>query len=166
MSADYRVTFVCLGNICRSPMGEAVLRQRLTTSPLANRVIVDSAGTAGYHIGEDAHPDTISVLATSGYPLDHSAKQITEHWVGDVNLAVVMDTSNYANVQRLIEKSRVDTELRMLRSFDPALSNIAEPDSALDVPDPYDKTFDEFVSVLAMVERSVDGLVKHLESTL
>ena len=77
-----------------------------------------------------------------------------------------MDTSNYANLQVLMEKTDAHSELRMLRSFDPALADITEPDPELDVPDPYYGGPEGFDLVLDMIERAVDGLVRELPARI
>lgn len=162
MTTPYRITIICLGNICRSPIGEAVLRDRLAAVGLTEQIAVDSAGTGDWHIGQGANAKSITTLNQHGYQLDHTARQITPSWFADIDLALVMDTNNFADVAALIEISGAQVELRMMRAFDPALSGIAEPDPALDVPDPYHGTMDDFLSVLRMIEAACDGLVTEL----
>ena len=163
----YRITVVCLGNICRSPMGEAVLRDRVHRAGLADRVLVDSAGTGDWHLGYPADARASSVLLAAGYePWDHTSRQITANWFADIDLVLAMDESNYTDLQWLIERSGWEPELRMLRSFDPELSAIPEPDSRLSVPDPYYGGADGFDLVLDMVERGVDGLISELPQRL
>ncbi len=70
----YRVTTVCLGNICRSPMAAAVIRARVEVVGLKARVRVESAGTNGWHIGEDADPRALQALRAAGYDLKHSGR--------------------------------------------------------------------------------------------
>ena len=164
MTADrpYRVTVVCLGNICRSPLGEVVLRDRVTKAGLADRVLVDSAGTGDWHIGHDADPRARQTAADFGYEMDHTARQITPEWFAEIDLVIAMDDSNYANLQRMIDESGSDVELRMLRSFDPELSHLDEPHDGLVVPDPYYGDNADFVEVLRMIERACEGLVREL----
>lgn len=162
MSKPYQVTVICLGNICRSPIGEAVLRDRIAEVGLAEQITVDSAGTGDWHIGQGANAKSITTLNQHGYQLDHTARQITPSWFEDIDLALVMDTKNYSDVGALIEISGSQVELRMMRAFDPALSGITEPDPALDVPDPYHGTMDDFLTVLRMIEAASDGLVSEL----
>lgn len=165
-SRPYQVTIVCLGNICRSPIGEAVLRSRLDAAGLATQVLVDSAGTGDWHVGQGANVRSIAVLNANGYGHDHTARQINEGWFAAIDLAIAMDCSNYADLKRLIPASAPHTQLRMLRAFDPALSHIPEPDQRLDVPDPYHGTDEDFVTVLRMVETAVDGLVAALPALM
>lgn len=158
----YRVTIVCLGNICRSPIGEAVLRDRLSRSDLAGMVEVDSAGTGDWHVGQGANPRSVRVLEENGYRQDHTARQIDGGWFAGIDLVIAMDTSNYADLKALLPRSAPHVELRMLRAFDPTLAGIPEPDPRLDVPDPYHGTDADFVTVLRMVEAAVDGLMTAL----
>lgn len=162
----YRITVVCLGNICRSPIGEVVLRDRVEQAGLADLVAVDSAGTGDWHIGHDADPRTVQVLLDHGYAIDHAARQITHDWFEAIDLAIAMDTSNYANLERLMAMADASTELRMMRAFDAELHGIKEPDERLDVPDPYYGGPEGFVEVLGMIERAADGLVAQLPARL
>lgn len=164
--SDFRVTVVCLGNICRSPIGEVVLRDRINRAGFAERVIVDSAGTGDWHVGQGANPRSVAVLDAHGYPHDHRARQIDASWLPEIDLALAMDVTNFRDLQVLIAESGASTELRMLRSFDPTLSGIPEPDARLDVPDPYHGTDNDFLTVLKMIEAASDGLVTELPALL
>lgn len=162
----YRVTVVCLGNICRSPLGEVVVRDRVERAGLGGVVAVDSAGTGDWHIGHDADVRARSTALAHGYDMDHEARQITPDWFEEIDLVVAMDANNYADLQRMIERSGSDVELRMLRSFDPALAHLREPHPELEVPDPYYGSEEDFVEVLHMIERAADGLVDELPTRL
>lgn len=164
MPPPYRITVVCLGNICRSPIGEAVIRDRLGRAGLAGQVVVDSAGTGDWHVGGLADPRSTAVLEANGYALDHRVRQIGPKWFPDIDLLLAMDASNYRDLAAM--GAVASTDLRMLRSFDPACAGIPEPSPALDVPDPYYGGADGFAEVLAMVERSSDGLISALEQRL
>ena len=155
----YRITVVCLGNICRSPIGEAVLRARIEEAGLSGRISVDSAGTGDWHLGQGANPRSVAVLSEHGYPLDHRARQITPDWFEDIDLVLAMDAPNYADLARMQRGTRA--ELRMLRSFDPELAHLTEPDPQLDVPDQYYGGPEDFLEVLRMVERASGGVVAH-----
>jgi protein-tyrosine phosphatase len=160
---SYRITVVCLGNICRSPIGEAVLKARLSEAGLADRVTVDSAGTGNWHLGHDADPRALATLDAHGYAHNHRARQITPAWLEDIDLVVVMDEANYADVSRMLVRSSAGTDLRMMRSFDPELASLVEPHPDLDVPDPYYGGPEGFVEVLHMIERAADGLVETIK---
>lgn len=154
-----RITVVCLGNICRSPMAEAVLRDRLAAAGLAEHVAVDSAGTGDWHLGYPVDPRAQAALARAGYALEHHAQQVDPTWFPRIDLALAMDTANHADLLAMRDIAGTPTRVRMLRAFDPALAEIAEPSPELDVPDPYYGGDDGFAHVLAMIEGAVDGLV-------
>ena len=158
----YRITVVCLGNICRSPIGEAVLRTRLARAGLADRVVVDSAGTGDWHIGHPADPRALATLDAAGYPHAHVARQIGPHWMDDIDLLLAMDEANYRDLQRMLPADGSGPELRMMRSYDPALAALPEPSTDLAVPDPYYGGPEGFVEVLQMIEKAADGLVDDL----
>lgn len=160
-SRPYRITVVCLGNICRSPIGEAVLRARIDEAGLADRVIVDSAGTGDWHLGQGANPRTLAALDAHGYRHDHTARQISPDWLADIDLLLAMDAANYADLEQMIARSGITPELRMMRSFDPDLAGLPEPHPDLDVPDPYNGGPKDFDEVLLMVERASGGVVAH-----
>lgn len=164
--APYRITVVCLGNICRSPIGEVVLRDRVEQAGLGDRVQVDSAGTGDWHIGHPADRRAIETLLDHGYDVDHAARQITHEWFDRIDLALAMDVANYENLRALMARADAATDLRMFRSFDPALSSVPEPAEELAVPDPYYGGPGDFVDVLRMIERAADGLVAQLPARL
>lgn len=164
MSADpYRVTVVCLGNICRSPMAEAVLRDRVASAGLADAVTIDSAGTGDWHLGHPADPRASATLEAAGYALDHVARQITPDWMDGIDLLLAMDESNYADLAAMVAASGLPQgdrpSLRMFRSFDPALAHLPEPHPELAVPDPYFGDMEDYTQALTMIEASVDGIV-------
>lgn len=162
----FRITVVCLGNICRSPMAEAVLRQRLADAGLNELVTVDSAGTGDWHLGHDADPRARATLAAAGYPLEHRSRQIDHTWFEEIDLVIAMDTDNYRDLQQLATASGQPVDVRMMRSFDPALRHLPEPHDELAVPDPYYGGDGGFVEVLAMLESAADGLVAELPARL
>jgi len=166
MKDSLRVTAVCLGNICRSPIAEAVLRDRIERAGLSDLVIVDSAGTGDWHLGHDADPRTQAILTQKGYSLTHSARQITSSWIKELDIILVMDESNYTNVQTLIRESGREPELYMMRSFDPELTHLGELHPELNVPDPYLDQEDGFAVVLEMIERAADAFVAGLPARL
>ena len=163
--SPFRITTVCLGNICRSPMAEAVIRARVADAGLAAAVLVDSAGTDGWHIGEDADPRALQTLRAAGYDLVHSGRQITTEWFlepGRPDLLLTMDSNNYATVIGLAPDEAARERVRMMRSFDPALAGLPAGDPRLDVPDPWYGDHDGFGEVLAMLEAAAEGLVADL----
>jgi protein-tyrosine phosphatase len=147
----YAVTFVCSGNICRSPMAESVFRRQVEKAGLADLVEVSSAGVGGWHVGEPMDERAAETLAAAGYPTEHAAaKAGPEHL--DADLILAMDGGHYEALLRLVDDQ---DRVRMFRSFDPA----ADPDD-LDVPDPYYGPTDGFDELLAMIEAAMPGLVE------
>lgn len=158
---------MCLGNICRSPIAEAVLRDRVESAGLGDVVVVDSAGTGDWHRGGPADPRSLATLAANEYVLDgHIARQITHEWFDSLDLVLAMDSSNFQNLQVLAAQAGVEPDLHMLRAFDPSLAHLSQPHPELDVPDPYYGGDDGFTDVLRMIERASEGLVAQLPARL
>lgn len=159
--SPYRIAVVCLGNICRSPIGEVVLSEKVARAGLDDRVEVASAGTGGWHVGGPMDRRAAAVLAAHGYDgSQHRAAQFEAHWYDDHDLVLAMDESNHADLLQLA----ADTDpgrLRMFRDFDPRATG-----SDRDVPDPYYGEDDGFTDVLRTVERTADAIVAALEREL
>ena len=164
---QYRITAVCLGNICRSPIAEAVIRDRVVAAGLGDVVVVDSAGTGDWHLGHGADPRSLSTLAANSYDLDrHVSRQITADWFDRLDLVLAMDSANYRDLHEMAVRAGVEADLHMFRSFDPGLAHVAAPHPELDVPDPYYGGDDGFGDVLAMIEQAADGLITQLPARL
>lgn len=144
-----RVSFVCTGNICRSPMAAQVFRSHLDAAGLGE-VVVTSAGTGGWHVGEPADSRAADVLRRNGYETDHAARQLDSEELS-ADLLVALDNDHLGSLRRSVpEPERV----RLLRSFDPAAP------AGADVPDPYYGGPDGFDEVLAMIEAAVPGMLE------
>ena len=143
------VTFVCTGNICRSPMAEKMFAHQLERRGLGHAVRVSSAGTGNWHVGNGADERATRVLRAHGYPTDHTAAQIdADHLAADLVVALGR------NHVRLLRQLGVDDDrLRMLRSFDPRSGA-----HALDVEDPYYGDHDDFEQVFIVIEAALSGL--------
>lgn len=162
-----RVTTVCSGNICRSPIAEYVLRRALEDAGLGHAVEVDSAGIGGWHVGDPADRRARQVLRAHGYDGDpHRAQQITRSWYAEdagPDLLLAMDSTHYDDLVRL---APAGVEVVMMRAFDPALSGVPHPSDELDVPDPYYGAYDGFEDVLAMIEAATPGTVDRIRALL
>lgn len=153
-----RILFVCLGNICRSPTAEGVFRQRLLDAGLAERVVVDSAGTGGWHVGKA--PDTRTQLAARRRGVDLSAlrgRQVAAEDFQRFDLILAMDESNLAHLLGMRAGNagaEVDLFLRRF-GLSPA-----------EVPDPYYGGADGFDQVLDLIEQGADALLAEVRGRL
>jgi len=154
----YSVALICLGNICRSPMADVVLQQRLADAGLDDRVTVASSGTGDWHIGHPMDRRAAATLTAAGYDATrHRAQQFARSWLDEHDLVLAMDAQNLADV---VADADVDPErVRLYRDFDPR-----EPGG--DVPDPYYGGDSGFEEVLDMVERTSVALVSALSALL
>jgi protein-tyrosine phosphatase len=153
------VTFVCSGNICRSPMAEKVYATVLDREGLADRVQVSSAGTGPWHAGEPADERAAEVLRRHGYPADHVARQVNPNHL-EADLLLAASPEHVAALTRVLGRDDAARRVRLIRSFDPAAPAGAE------LPDPYyggDGGFDE---VLDMVEAAMPGLLEWTRAQL
>lgn len=149
VSTPLHVTFVCTGNICRSPIAKIVYERAVADAGLADAVRVTSAGTDGWHEGEAADARAQDVLAEAGYPTAHTAAELTDdHLAAD--LVVALHRSHIAPLRR---RGVPDERLRLLRGFDPGASHES-------VPDPYYGDHDDFRATLAQVEAAMPGLIE------
>jgi protein-tyrosine phosphatase len=158
----YKICLVCLGNICRSPMAEALVRAELAAAGLSGRVSVDSAGTGDWHLGEPMDPGARAELERRGYDGSaHRARQIGPGWLDRFDLLVAMDASNVRALERMAAgRPELTGRIRLLRSFDPAAAPGAE------VPDPYGGGPGEFAAVFDMIRAAARGLVAGLAPIL
>jgi protein-tyrosine phosphatase len=156
----YRVCFVCSGNICRSPMAEAVLRRMVAEAGLADRVAVSSAGTGGWHVGDAADPRAVTALGRRGYALQHQARQWQPVDFADADMVVALDGGHYRQLVRMAPDPGERAKVRRLRSFDPAGGD------DLDVPDPYYGGAGGFEQVLDLVEAGCAGILDEIRSAL
>ena len=164
----YRVMTVCTGNICRSPIAEAVLRDRFEAAGLTDRVVVDSGGISSEEAGNPIDPRAARVLREAGYAVPTgTAHQVTRGDIGDHDLLLPM-TAQHARRLRTQAPTEADAaKVRMYRSFDPAAPSLETVDeSALDVEDPWYGGHDDFVATLEQVEAAADAIVEHVRTQL
>ena len=161
MIRPYRVCFVCMGNICRSPIAEMVMRAKVAEWGLGDEIVVDSAGTGDWHAGGPADPRAVETLRAHGYDgTAHIARQFSTSWFAERDLVVAMDAKNLQSLRWLAPPHESGKIVR-LRSFDPASRG-----GDLDVPDPYYDAAEGFERVLAMVEAGCEGLLRHVRGLL
>ncbi|MFI0352303.1 low molecular weight protein-tyrosine-phosphatase [Actinomadura sp. 9N407] len=156
---SYRVTFVCTGNICRSPMAEWVLRHHVDEEGLD--VEVDSSGTGNWHVGDDADSRTVQALMRAGYRSAHIARQFEAARFGAYDLVIALDKGHARALRAMAPDEGARRKIRLLREFDPA----ADPGD-LDVPDPYYGDRADFDHVLELVEAAMPGLLDEIRAAL
>ncbi len=153
---DHRpvVLAVCLGNICRSPTAEAALREAAADAGVD--LEVRSAGTGGWHLGDPPDARMRRAAAERGLTLTGMAAQVDASALAGADLVLAMDRRNLADLQRLADRTGVDTPIRLYREFDP------DAGDDLEVPDPYYGGPDGFVEVVELARRAARGVVAHL----
>jgi len=164
--ATYRVMTVCTGNICRSPMAQVVLAERLRRAGLAD-VAVDSAGISDEERGHPIDPRAARVLAAHGYPVPaHRAKRITATDLAERDLVLAM-TSSHARAVRSLARSDVALaeRVRMYRGFDPSAATEG-PEHLLDMDDPWYGDEVGFEVTFAEIEAAADAVVEHVRLAL
>jgi protein-tyrosine phosphatase len=136
-------------------MAEGVFQHLVGEAGLSEEILVDSAGTGHWHVGEPAHSGTRAVLQRHGIELNRRARQIEPPEVAEVDYLVAMDSSNYADLRRLDGSAYQEGRLHLLLDFAPS-------DSPTDVPDPYYEN--NFERVYELVEAGCQGLLEHIRS--
>ena len=142
-----RLLFVCMGNICRSPTAEAVMRRLVAERGLSDQVEVDSAGTDGYHVGQPPDPRSTEAAARRGIALTGSARQVTYGDFEDFDLLLAADRRNLRELRRAAPAG-TEHKVRLLAD--------------VDVPDPYYGD-DGFDLVLDIVEKACAQLLDELD---
>lgn len=151
-----RVQFVCLGNICRSPLAEAVFRKQVEAAGLADHFEIESSGTGDWHVGDTADHRMQSTAEEHGVPLDgHRASQFSASDLKAYDHIFVMDKDNLHDVLYLDESDQHNGKVRLFREFDP------EPGD-FQVPDPYYGGEDGFETVYQIVSRTAEELLGRL----
>ncbi|WP_337044881.1 low molecular weight protein-tyrosine-phosphatase [Emticicia sp. 17c] len=155
-----KVLFVCLGNICRSPIAEGVFKDLIQKNGLEDKISCDSAGTAGWHEGQLPDRRAIKIALDHGIALAHKGREITAADLDTFDHIVVMDESNFKDVYELYYKTKHSNpaaeKLFLLRDYDPNVRGIKE------VPDPYYGSELDFEEVFHIVQRSNEALLNSL----
>jgi low molecular weight protein-tyrosine phosphatase len=153
-----RVLFVCLGNICRSPTAEGVMRALVRDAGIEDTIEVDSAGTGSWHVGSPPDPRAVAAAGARGIVVEGTARQIRPEGLEEFDLILAMDRANLRALRQLARGAPAD--VRLLREFDPASAAVAD----LDVPDPYYGPSGGFEEVLDLVDAACRGLLARIDS--
>jgi protein-tyrosine phosphatase len=157
-----RLLFVCLGNICRSPTAEGVMRSLVEQAGLGDRVELDSAGTGAWHVGSSPDARASAAAQTRGVVLDGRARQVRRADFEDFDLLLAMDTSNMRELRQLAPGAQEREKVRLLREFDPVSANTEN----LDVPDPFYGGDGGFEKVFDLVHAACKGLLAKIETEI
>ena len=152
-----KVLFVCLGNICRSPMAEGIFNAKIKGLGLEKTIQSDSAGTSDYHIGELPDERTLSCAQRHGVGIKHRGRQVQQSDFRDFAYIIAMDSNNLENLQQLKLQSRFpDKEIFLMRNFDAGETDLA-------VPDPYYGGQEDFEKVYQILDAALDGFLNQLK---
>ena len=146
-----RILFVCLGNICRSPLAKAIFNHKIKEKGLNHIFEADARGTSNYHIGSLPDARTIKNSIKNGVPISHAARQLNNLDLEDFDLILAMDQANYENIFRLSAATSNKHKIKLMRAYD--LEGSGE------VPDPYHGNEKDFQEVFDILDRSIENLV-------
>ena len=151
-----RILFVCLGNICRSPAGESILRHLVEKEGLSKEIEVDSCGIGDWHIGEQAHPEMRKKAKVKGYILDGRAKKFHRDFFKSFDYILAAEKSVYDHLVDLTDDSEEKSKIHMLTDF-------SEKYTGTDVPDPYFGGEKQYAETLGILEHIChEFLYKHI----
>ena len=150
------VLFVCLGNICRSPLAEGIFQHFVDEADLAGQISCDSCGTSSYHIGESAHPMSRRVAQSNGIELTSRARQFKSHDFEDFDYIIAMDYSNIKNLASFDGYKNGESKVFKMRKFDNA-------QTARDVMDTYGGDFSDFEHCFEVLKECCGNLLTHIQ---
>lgn len=147
--------FVCLGNICRSPLAHAVFQKLVDDRDLSSSYVIESSGTCAYHVGEQADSRMRNTAAEQGVKVNHKSRQIFRYDLEDYDYIFAMDNNNYQGIRRLTSNQELLSHVYMFRDFDPQGQG--------DVPDPYYGGQKGFENVFNIVNRTCAYILDQME---
>jgi protein-tyrosine phosphatase len=150
-----RVMFVCLGNICRSPLAHAVFQNLVDERGLGDSYAVESSGTCAYHAGEQADSRMRKTAAERGVSINHKSRQIFRFDLEDYDSIFAMDRNNFLEISSMTSNKDLLRKVHMFRDFDPVGKG--------DVPDPYYGGQKGFENVFDIVSRTCSNILNLLE---
>lgn len=151
-----RICFVCLGNICRSPTAEGVMKKLVAEAGLSEKIHIESAGTGDWHVGELPDPRSRKTAERRGVPLSSRAQHFSATTFDRFDLVLAADSNNVKSLQKLARGEQDTAKIRLLRDYDPSAPK------GSDVPDPYYGGPEGFEEVFDQCEAACRGLLKTL----
>ena len=155
-----RLLFVCMGNICRSPTAEAVMRAVVAREGLEGEVEIDSAGIGAWHVGEPPDRRSTEAARARGIVMEGAARQVTAADFEAYDLLLAADEQNVAALRGLAPDDAAAARIVLLREFDAASAAAGD----LEVPDPYYGGPDGFENVIDLIETACEGLLETLRA--
>ena len=151
-----KVLFVCLGNICRSPLAEAIFKHKIKQRKIEALFEADSCGTSNYHIGEPPDARTVQNASRNGVSIQHAGRQLMETDLETFDYIMAMDENNYKNIFRLPNAKKHEDKIGLMRFYDP-------DEKGGEVPDPYYGGEQGFQEVFDILDRSIDNFLDRLQ---